>query len=236
MTYNKPYIEKLITDPAILCEYGCNTAAQYKFRNGKLCCSSHYNSCQGKIKVFSELDHSSRTAKSLETRTRLGITKTSQVKGGKTRTDSGHYERLAKTMRQHWEDTPWQNNTHCPILRYKDTELVYQGSYEYNFLAELEYKNSMQWILENVARGPCVWYNDPVSNDFKLYISDFIIGNTIYEIKSQWTWNKLGTDLVLENLNRAKLNECIAQGYSVVLVLDKKEQDYERIVDGTLSA
>lgn len=225
MTYNKPYIEKLLIDANVLCEYGCNTTAQYKFKNGKLCCSEHFNSCKGKIKIFSQLDHSERTSKSLDTRTRLGITKSSQIKGGKTRTDSGHYKKLAKTMQQHWHDTPWQNSHHCPILPYKDTKLVYQGTYEFEFLEMLEYKNNLLWVLENVARGPSIWYNDPVSNELKLYISDFIIDNTVYEIKSYWTWNKLGNDLDLEKKNKAKLLAVLEKGYKMVLVLNGVEID-----------
>jgi hypothetical protein len=64
----------------------------------------------------------------------------------------------------------------------------------------------------------------------RLYISDYIIDNTIYEIKSSYTWNRCGKDAELENLNRAKLNECIALGHRVVLVLDKKEIKYEKFV------
>jgi hypothetical protein len=69
-----------------------------------------------------------------------------------------------------------------------------------------------------------------------LYISDYIIYNTIYEIKSSYTWNRKGKDLDLENLNRAKLNECIAQGFSVILVLDKKEIEYASTLVGTVQA
>ena len=206
-----------------MCNYGCNTVAMYKFRNGKLCCSPHYNSCLGKIKIFSELDHTDRTSKSLETRTRLGITKSSQVTAGKTRKENGHYERLAKKMQEHWNKHPWQNSKRCPLLKFKSYNLNFQGTYEFEFLEILEKRHGPEWINENVARGPSLWYNDPTTNTKRLYISDFIIGNTIYEIKSSWTWNKLGKDLVLEKKNRAKLLEAKSQGYSVVLVIDSKE-------------
>lgn len=221
MRYNKPFAEKITTEE--LCQYGCNSPAKYKFKNGKFCCSTHYNSCPGKIKAFSELDHSVYTAKSLETRTRLGITKSSQIKAGKTRKENGHYERLSKKMQEHWKTKPWQNNSHCPILKYKETNIQYQGSHEFEFLEFLEIKNGIAWIVENVARGPSLWYNDPIIRKRKLYISDFLIGNTIYEIKSKWTWNKKGLDLDLETTNKEKLKQAIAEGYNVILVLDGEE-------------
>jgi hypothetical protein len=159
----------------------------------------------------------------LATRTKLGITKSSQVKAGKTRRDNGHYSRLAVKMQDHWATNPWQNNPNCPILPYKNSKVVYQGSYEYEFLEILEERHGLQWITEKVVRGPALWYNDPVTDSKRLYISDFQIENTVYEIKSSWTWNKLGKDIELENKNRAKLAIIIENGYDAILVLDSKE-------------
>ena len=69
---------------------------------------------------------------------------------------------------------------------------------------------------------------DPVDNTKRLYISDFLIDNTIYEIKSEWTWNKHGDDMELERKNKAKLDECVNQGFKVVLVMNGKEIIYEK--------
>jgi hypothetical protein len=33
----------------MLCDYGCNQEANYKFKNGKKCCSKSVNKCKGKI-------------------------------------------------------------------------------------------------------------------------------------------------------------------------------------------
>jgi len=105
MNFNKPFAEEIQTTE--LCEYGCGQPAKYRFRKGKVCCSKHFNSCYGKKKAFSESqDHKANAAKSLETRTELGITKSSQIKGAKTRKENGHYEKLAKTMQKHWEERP----------------------------------------------------------------------------------------------------------------------------------
>lgn len=226
MSYNKPKAEPLLTTE--LCQYNCGNCAKFQFSNGKLCCSSHQNSCPGKRKQFSDrTDHKETAAKSLATRTRLGITKTSQIKGGATRVASGHYSRLAEKMKTHWEENPWQNNTQCPLLPYKNTIINYQGSYEYNFLEKLEKVNGIEWLITNISRGPAIWYTDPTDDTKRLYISDFIIDNTIYEIKSAWTWNRNGDDLNLENRNKAKLNECVNKGFNVVLVLNGEEIKYE---------
>lgn len=224
--YKKSNVIEITTTD--LCEYGCNQVAKYKAeRNKKLCCSKHHNSCPGKRKKFSELDHTARTSKSLATRIEKGITKSSQIKGGATRVKLGHYKRLAESMKHHWDDHPWNSNIQCPLLPFKNTDLNYQGTYEFEFLEELEQEHGIDWIQKNVSRGPSIWYIDPEDNTKRLYISDFIIYNTIYEIKSSWTWNKHGKDLILEAKNKAKLNQCVLDGYKVMLVLDKKEIIYE---------
>jgi hypothetical protein len=229
MPYQKPKAEPI--DTIDLCEYGCGNIALFKFAKGKICCSQHQNSCIGKRKLFSDrVDHKQNAAKSLATRTALGITKTSQIKGGATRRASGHYQKLAKTMQEHWAKNPWQNNLECPILPYKNTELSYQGSYEFEFLEEIEFDKGIEWVVTNVKRGPSIWYIDPTDNTERLYISDFIINDTIYEIKSDWTWNKHGKDLVLEEKNKAKLTACVKQGYNAVLVLNQKRILYEAIM------
>jgi hypothetical protein len=222
--YRKPIATKITTES--LCNYGCGQIAQYQFKYGKLCCATSHNSCPKKRKNFSEMDiHEARTQKSLATRTRLGITKSSQIKGGETRRKSGHYERLAVTMQEHWINNPWENNLRCPLIEYKDSKLNYQGSYEYNFLQELEDKHGIEWLQKAVSRGPNVWYT--YNGQKRLYISDFLIDNTVYEIKSLWTWNKHGKDEDLEMKNKAKLNQCLQEGYNVKLILDGVEHVWQ---------
>ena len=226
--YHKPYVAE-IADNTALCNYGCGNVALYEFANGKRCCARHYNSCPAKRKNFSELDHSIYTAKSLATRIKTGITKSSQIKGGETRRAQGHYQKLASTMQKHWETSPWNNNPRCPLLEFKGTPVLYQGSYEYDFLTHLEEKHNLEWVANTVRRGPAIWYVDPTDLTKRLYISDFLVHNTIYEIKSSWTWNKNGQDLTLERKNKAKLAAAAKEGYNVVLVLDK--EIYEKIMD-----
>ena len=223
--YKKPQATEIITND--LCQYGCNGLAKFMFTNGKICCSKHQNSCSGKRKQFSErTDHKETAAKSLATRVKLGITKSSRAKAHATMEANGTYQVMREKMQWHWKNNPHQNNIQCPLIPYKVTTINYQGSYEYEFLEKLEQQFGIEWVISNVQRGPSIWYNDPKDGTKRLYISDFLIDNTIYEIKSQWTWNRHGTDEILENMNKEKLNECIRQGYKVILVLNKQEQDW----------
>lgn len=219
MTHHNPYYKKI--NSIEHCSYGCGQKAQYQFRSGILCCSKHYNSCAGKRKNFSNLDHTSRTKKSLETRIRLGITKSSQIKAGKTRVKNGHYKKLAKIMHHHWKDHPWDNQNKWRT--YKDTDIMYQSSYEYNFLKELEDQHGIDYIKKNVKRGPCFYYKDPDTKKERLYISDFQIDSTIFEIKGNYTWNNHGKDKKLERLNKAKLDSVKQKRYSAILVLEGKK-------------
>jgi hypothetical protein len=202
-----------------LCYLGCKLKAKFIFKNEKKCCSAHSNSCTAKRERFSkEVDHSIYSKKSLETRTRLGITKSSQVKAGKTRRDSGHYVKQAEAMRKHWEKNPWNNN---PKWRnYKDTEIIVQSKLEEKFLNDLESKYGLDWIKCNVSRGPCFRYVDPSTKKERLYISDFISDNTIYEVKGYYTWDKHGKDNNLRLQNIAKLDKVLESNYNVILVLE----------------
>lgn len=109
------------------------------------------------------------------------------------------------------------------IQQYCDTNLYYQGSYELEFLEKLEILNGREWLLENVKRGPNVEYYDSQENKKRIYMSDFIIGNTIYEIKSSWTWDGKGGRPVIYQNNMDKLLATKYLGYTVILVLDGKE-------------
>jgi hypothetical protein len=230
-TYKKPQAEPIITTD--LCNYGCGQIAKYQFSKGKLCCSTSHNSCQGKRHAFSELDHTARTAKSLATRIEKGITKSSRSKAHATMIENGTYEVMRTKMQEHWKNNPHQNNLQCPLIPYKNTDINYQGTFEFKFLEKLEIANGTTWLIHNVQRGPALWYIDPTDNIKRLYISDFIIDNTIYEIKSHWTWNKHGKDLELEEKNKAKLTSCLKEGYNVILILDEEEID-ARTLDGKI--
>lgn len=52
----------------MLCEYGCGEEAKYQLKNGKWCCSKHYQSCKG-LKKKNSISNSHRT---IEEKKRIG--------------------------------------------------------------------------------------------------------------------------------------------------------------------
>jgi len=91
---------------------------------------------------------------------------------------------------------------------YKETDLYYQSSLEYYFLELMEERG----MIHLVSNGLSFKY-DYLDKFNRLYVSDFYIKtiNTIIEIKSKWTYNKRGSDLILENKNlekKKKVEEC----------------------------
>lgn len=55
-----------------------------------------------------------------------------------------------------------------------------------------------------------------------MYISDFQIENTVFEVKGNYTWNRHGKDNGLEETNKAKLDKVKESSYNVILVLEGK--------------
>lgn len=109
-----------------------------------------------------------------------------------------------------------------------DTGIRYQGSYELKFINELKSKFSIEWVKLNLKRGPSIQYIDYHGKQ-RWYMSDFIINNTIYEIKSNWTWNRRGQDKILEQNNINKLIASKNAGFEVKLVREGIEIDYAAI-------
>jgi hypothetical protein len=60
------------------------------------------------------------------------------------------------------------------------------------------------------------------------YLSDYIIGNTVYKIKSDRTWNCQGQNLVAEQNNINKLTATIQAGNTVKLIQEGKTIDFTK--------
>ena len=99
---------------------------------------------------------------------------------------------------------------------YKDTHLVYQGSYELDFLNFCE-TNSI-----SVDNGPSLIYS--FNGRKSTYYSDFIIPsiNTIVEIKSKYT---LESDID-RNLEKKRSSENL--GYNFIFIIDK---EYKQLIE-----
>lgn len=91
---------------------------------------------------------------------------------------------------------------------FKNTGLIYQGTYELDFLE----KYNELLIIEN---GPIIQY--PYNGELKFYYSDFYIKkfNLIVEIKSSYTYFKF-----LEK-NIAKKEACINKKYNFIYIINK---------------
>jgi len=113
------------------------------------------------------------------------------------------------------------------VLHDIDTGIRYQGTYELKFIVSLKETNGIAWVKENLQRGPSVQYVDYYRKT-RWYLSDYIISNTVYEIKSGWTWNKNGSDSVLEYNNLSKLNAMLAAGHNVKLIRDGEEIEFKK--------
>ena len=100
--------------------------------------------------------------------------------------------------------------------RYKNTELYYQSSYEFDFL-ELCEKLS---IINDIKNGNSYIYEN---NDFGCWmLTDFSIGNYEIEIKSNYILEKQG-GLNILNLKR---NTVEKTGKKYILILDKNYEEF----------
>lgn len=107
------------------------------------------------------------------------------------------------------------------MIKYKNSNLFYQGSYEKNFLELCEELN----ILDKIKRGFSVRYN--FDNNMLIYFPDFYLEelNTIIEIKSSY-WYKIH-----EEKNIAKQKTCENLGYNYILIIDKNYIEfYKKII------
>ena len=101
--------------------------------------------------------------------------------------------------------------------KFKNTELLYQGTYELDFLNK--YYDKID--IKN-GKSIKIIYN----NKNTMYHSDFFISekNLIVEIKSSYWYNKY------YDKNIIKQKECKKLGYNYILIIDKKYNDFNKII------
>lgn len=110
-------------------------------------------------------------------------------------------------------------------LRYYNSNLYYQGSFEKRFLDGM---SESGWI-DKVRRGPRVTYKD-IDGKTKQYRSDFILGNKVYEIKSSWTYDNCGADKKRRITNKLKLRSLKREGYDVIMICDDKALSFSELI------
>lgn len=106
------------------------------------------------------------------------------------------------------------------LKKFKNYELFYRGSYEYNFLELCEKNNTIHLISNSKSikyiknKKECVYYPDFY---FKKY-------NLIIEIKSDYTFKR---DL---KVNKLKRKACINQGYEFIFIIDNKFNKFKALI------
>lgn len=104
------------------------------------------------------------------------------------------------------------------IHKYNDTDLLYQGSYEKDFLDNYynkfkinNFKDKIQFLYENNNR---------------IYIPDFYISdlNLIVEIKSSYWFNKF------KHKNIVKEERCKDLGYNFIFIINKNYIEFDHMV------
>lgn len=103
------------------------------------------------------------------------------------------------------------------VHKYKETELTYQGSYEYHFLECLEKRG----LLNQVTNGGSFEYE--FLGQKHMYHTDFFFRGQHIEIKSGWTYDGNGTNLLLKELNHTKWGAVTAVGALIKVLKSKRE-------------
>lgn len=133
----------------------------------------------------------------------------------------GQFEKnkINASERMHDYNSNWKKNHR--IKKYKNTEIYYQSSFEYDFL-ELCEKNT---ILSRISNGSSFnFINDDMQYGHR-YMSDFCFDNKYeIEIKSSYIFKKQGGIKVL----MAKKNAVESADKKYIFILDK---DYSEFLD-----
>jgi hypothetical protein len=106
----------------------------------------------------------------------------------------------------------------CSPLKYYNEEIIYQGTYEKYFLDEIKSLG----FLDKVERGPRIPYN--IDNKEKIYRSDFLLNNVIFEIKSDYTY------LLRKRKNNIKFSTAIKK-YHLIIIFNKEKYLYLNNID-----
>jgi hypothetical protein len=91
-------------------------------------------------------------------------------------------------------------NEKSPIKKYANTNIFFQGSFEKTFLDSLMKID----LLNEISKPKFIVYFDDINNRFRRYFADFLLLNFVVEIKSNWTYDKNGTDMCERRINNLK--------------------------------
>jgi len=160
-----------------------------------------------------------RRKKTLESKQRLlpsGLTvaETAARKGVKTQRSRGSYQvGVAKAA-----ITKEKNNSWVSYRTKQYRGFYYRSSLEKRFLTDREQTLAR---FSNCSFSICYQWRGKTH----YYVPDFFEQetNTIYEIKSCWTWDNKGKNQQLKALNKCKLAASREAGYNVVLLIYRQQ-------------
>ena len=116
------------------------------------------------------------------------------------------------------------------INYYRDTKIYYQGLNEKNFL-DFMFEKYGEHMIDIVKRAPNIWYKDPITNNDRVFMPDFLLNeNIIVEIKSPWTWNNNIPNSEIEQRNIAKLLAAENLGYTTKLIINGIDYDWHHLL------
>lgn len=103
------------------------------------------------------------------------------------------------------------------IKQYKNTNLTYQGSYEFDFLEKF-------YSIIEIKNGPSISYK--FNGIERIYHSDFYMPklNLIIEIKSSYLYKKDKQQLL------CKKQGCIDNGYNFLMIIDKRYSRLNKLI------
>ena len=160
--------------------------------------------------------------KMVDTRTKIGSTGLSSYQQGAIKATITKLTDIDSKGRNGF-DRMWIKGGQAK--EFKDTFLYYRSKLELIFLEKLVSTNGLDWVIANVKNPKAIPYY--FESKRRLYIPDFKIDSTIFEIKSQYTFNDFGKNLRWELKNISKLDSALSTGVKVILVLDGKDYLWE---------
>jgi len=105
---------------------------------------------------------------------------------------------------------------------YKNTDLTYQGSYEKYFLELMENRGLLNYI-SNGKSYKYFWEKN------RTYHSDYLYKNITIEIKSSWTYNRNGNNILLELKNETRWQT--VRDIGDIIIILKSKQEIKNYVD-----
>ena len=108
------------------------------------------------------------------------------------------------------------------IKKFKNYDIFYQGSYEFDFL---EYCEQLG-LINSIKRGPTINYDFCDRNH--VYFPDFIFKDLVIEIKSSYIYK------LHFNKNITKQKYCIDNGYDHIFIIDKNYIEFDKKINEIL--